>query len=179
MVSQSSSCANFTEASIVSGVSPGSPMIKSPWTTIPAFLQFFMNSRACWTVAPFLIFFRICGSPDSNPTMNSLHPADRIAFNVSRSTCTLDVQDQVKFKGLNFSHSSRILDFRIVKVSSSKNISFMYGNNSSECFTSAATSSADLVRHGCPSKVCGHKQNVHSAGHPRVVYKDMYGCKRN
>ena len=42
-----------------------------------------MNVRAISTVAPFLMFFNICGSPDSNPTMNNLAPPSAIAFSVS------------------------------------------------------------------------------------------------
>ena len=34
---------------------------------------------------------------------------------------------------------------------------------------SCATSSVERLRHGCPLNVCGHRQNVHCAGQPRVV----------
>jgi hypothetical protein len=44
---------------------PGSPMIKSPWTFNPNFLQLAVKRSAMSTVAPFLMFFRICWSPDS------------------------------------------------------------------------------------------------------------------
>ena len=42
-----------------------------------------MKVRAISTVAPFLMFFKICGSPDSNPTMNKRAPASAMAFSVS------------------------------------------------------------------------------------------------
>jgi hypothetical protein len=46
-------------------------------------LTAFTKSRARWTVAPFLIFLRIWGSPDSKPTISSLQPASFIALRVS------------------------------------------------------------------------------------------------
>jgi len=57
----------------------------------------------------------------------------------------------------------------MLKVSSSKKISFIGGKYSSVCFTSRATLSVERVRQACPEIVCGHMQKVHSAGHPRVV----------
>src|SRR5712692_2598181 len=101
--------------------------------------------------------------------MRSRHPASFIAFSVSKSVVTRDVHDQVSFSGLSFAQSSMVRAFWILNVSSSKKNSFTSGQY---CFTfaiSAATSSVERLRHGCPLKVCGHRQNVHCAGQPRVV----------
>jgi hypothetical protein len=53
--------------------------MKSPWITRPRLLQSLVNWRARSTVAPFLMFFRICGSPDSYPTVSRRQPASRTA----------------------------------------------------------------------------------------------------
>src|ERR1700753_1032529 len=115
------------------------------------------------------IFLRICGSPDSKPTINSRHPASRIAFRVSRSVVTREVQDQVSFSGFSLAHSSTVRAFWMLKVSSSKKNSLTSGHIAFALAISAATSSVERLRHGCPLKVCGHKQKVHCAGQPRVV----------
>src|SRR5579863_6601529 len=115
-------------------------------------------------VAPFLMFFRICGSPDSNPTINNRQPASFMAFSVSRSVVTRDVQLQVNPRGLSFEQSSMVRCFWMLNVSSSKKNSFTCGKFCFAQAISAATSSLDRLRHACPLKVCGHKQNVHCAG---------------
>ena len=40
-------------------IAPSAPMMKSAWTLIPTFLQFFTNSNERAAEMPFLIFFRI------------------------------------------------------------------------------------------------------------------------
>src|SRR5439155_27088802 len=155
--------------SIVSGVSPGCPTWKSPCTTRPSFLQCFMNSRACSMVAPFLMFFRICGSPDSNPTISNRQPASFMAFRVSYPAVTLELQDQVNFKGLNASQISIVRSLAQGNVSSSKEISFAWGKYSRQRFTSSTTLETLRVRQGWPLIVCGQRQNVHNAGQPREV----------
>src|SRR6202042_1644824 len=118
------------------------------------------------------MFLRICGSPDSKPTIKSRHPASRIAFSVSRSVVTREVHDQVSFSGFNLAQSSTVRAFWMLKVSSSKKNSLTSGNSSLACAISAATSSVDRLRHACPLKVCGHRQKVHCAGQPRVEYRE-------
>src|SRR5205823_1323618 len=118
------------------------------------------------------MFLRIWGSPDSYPTMSRRQPASFIAFNVSKSVVTREVHDQVSPKGLSLLHSSMVRAFWMLKVSSSKKNSFTFGQYSLALAISAATSSLDRLRHGCPLRVCGHKQKVHCAGHPLVVYND-------
>src|SRR5229473_4949646 len=101
--------------------------------------------------------------------MSSRQPASFMAFSVSKSVVTREVQDQVSPRGFSLAHSSMVRAFWMLNVSSSKKNSFTSGHN---CFTfdiSAATSSVERLRQGCPLKVCGHKQNVHCAGQPRVV----------
>src|ERR1700683_399837 len=101
--------------------------------------------------------------------MSSRQPASFMAFRVSKSVVTRDVQDHVRPSGFSLVHSSMVRAFWMLKVSSSKKNSFTSGQY---CFTfaiSAATSSVERLRHGCPLKVCGHRQNVHCAGQPRVV----------
>src|ERR1700688_3120952 len=101
--------------------------------------------------------------------MSSRHPASFIAFRVSKSVVTREVKDHVSSSGFNLAHNSMVCVFCMLNVSSSKKNSFTSGQY---CFTfdiSAATSSVERLRHGCPLKVCGHKQNVHCAGQPRVV----------
>src|ERR1700739_3158607 len=146
---------------------------------MPTFLQFCTKVRPISTVAPFLMFFRICGSPDSKPTISKRHPASFIAFSVSRSVVTLEVQLHVIPRGFSFSQSSIVRPFWMLNVSSSKKNSFTCGKFSCAHFNSAATSSVERLRHACPLSVCGHRQNVHCAGHPRVEYSAMYGCSRN
>src|SRR5580704_11932485 len=101
--------------------------------------------------------------------MSSRQPASFIAFRVSKSVVTREVQDQVRPRGFNFSHSSMVLAFWMLKVSSSKKNSLTSGQYCLTFDISAATSSVERLRHGCPLKVCGHRQNVHCAGQPRVV----------
>jgi hypothetical protein len=60
------------------------------------------------TVAPFLMFLRICGSPDSKPTMSRRQPASFMALRVSKSVVTREVQDQVRPSGFSFSQSSMV-----------------------------------------------------------------------
>lgn len=43
----------------------GNPTMKSPCIVRPTFLQVSVNRSAISTVAPFLMFFSICESPDS------------------------------------------------------------------------------------------------------------------
>src|ERR1700735_1919856 len=102
-----------------------------------------------------------------------------MAFSVSRSVVTREVQDQVRPSGFSFEHSSIVGAFWMLKVSSSKKNSFTCGKSFLACAISAATSSVERLRHAWPESVCGHRQNVHCAGHPRVEYKLMYGCSRN
>ena len=130
------------------------------------------KSRARSTVAPFLMFLRICGSPDSKPTISRRQPASRIALRVSRSVVTREVQDQVSLSGLSFSQSSTVRTFWMLKVSSSKKNSFTSGKSSLACAISAATSSVERLRQACPLRVCGHRQKVHCAGQPRVEYRE-------
>src|SRR5581483_4401334 len=111
--------------------------------------------------------------------MSRRHPASFIALSVSKSVVTRDVHDQVRLSGFNFPHSSMVRAFWILKVSSSKKNSFTLGQYSLACAISRATSSEERLRQGCPLRVCGHRQNVHWAGHPRVVYSETYGCSRN
>src|SRR5439155_19408867 len=101
-----------------------------------------------------------------------------LAFTVSKSVVTRDVQDHVRPSGFSFAHSSIVRAFWMLNVSSSKKNSFTSGHICLAFAISAATSSLDRFRHGCPLNVCGHKQNVHCAGHPRVVYSDTYGFSR-
>src|SRR4030088_3063251 len=56
----------------------------------------------------------------------------------------------------------------MLKVSSSKKNSFTSGHSCLAFAISAATSSDERLRHGCPLNVCGHRQNVHCGGQPRV-----------
>src|ERR1700678_605740 len=101
--------------------------------------------------------------------MSRRHPASFIAFRVSKSVVTREVQDQVSPSGFNLAQSSMVRAFWILKVSSSKKNSLTSGQYCLTLDISAATSSVERLRHGCPLKVCGHRQNVHCAGHPRVV----------
>src|SRR5579864_1471562 len=110
--------------------------------------------------------------------MSSRHPASFIAFRVSKSVVTRDVHDHVSPSGFNFAHSSIVRAFWMLNVSSSKKNSFTSGQYVFARAISAATSSVERLRQGCPLKVCGHRQNVHCAGHPRVVYSETYGYSR-
>src|ERR1700747_2105920 len=101
--------------------------------------------------------------------MSSRHPASFMAFNVSKSVVTRDVQDQVRPSGFNFEQSSMVRAFWMLKVSSSKKNSFTFGQYFFALAISLATSSVERLRHGCPLRVCGHRQKVHCAGQPRVV----------
>src|ERR1700679_975111 len=168
MVSTSNDLAKLMVFWIDSLVSPGRPRMKSPWTTRPRSLQSLANARARSTVAPFLMFLRICGSPDSKPTMSRRQPDSFMAFRVSYSVVTREVQLQVRPRGLSFEHNSMVRTFWMLKVSSSKKNSFTSGKFSLAHFNSAATSSVDRLRHACPLSVCGHRQKVHCAGQPRV-----------
>src|SRR5246127_2910685 len=107
--------------------------------------------------------------------MSRRHPASFIAFKVSRSVVTREVQDQVMPSGLSFSQSSMVRAFWILKVSSSKKNSFTCGKFSLAHFISAATSSVERLRHACPLSVCGQRQKVHCAGQPRVEERAIYG----
>ena len=127
MVSQSSVLAKLMVLRIDSFVSPGRPRMKSPWMTRPRSWQSLAKSRARSTVAPFLMFLRICGSPDSKPTISRRQPASFMAFSVSRSVVTREVQDQVRPSGFSFSQSSMVRAFWMLKVSSSKKNSFTCG----------------------------------------------------
>src|SRR5579864_2314151 len=111
--------------------------------------------------------------------MRRRHPASFMAFSVSKSVVTREVQDQVRPSGFSFAQSSIVRAFWMLNVSSSKKNSFTSGQSCFALAISASTSSVERFLHGCPLKVCGHKQNVHCAGQPRVVYSDTYGCSRN
>src|SRR5215472_18793801 len=102
-----------------------------------------------------------------------------MAFNVSKSVVTREVQDQVRFSGLSLEHSSTVRAFWMLKVSSSKKYSFTHGQYSLAWTISAATASEERLRQGCPLSVCGHRQKVHCAGQPRVVYSETNGYSRN
>src|SRR5689334_4378898 len=102
-----------------------------------------------------------------------------MAFRVSKSVVTREVHDQVKLSGLSFAHNSMVRAFWMLKVSSSKKNSFTFGQYSLALAISRATSSVERLRQGCPLSVCGHRQKVHCAGQPRVVYNDTYGYSRN
>src|SRR4051794_20945812 len=101
--------------------------------------------------------------------MRSRQPASFIAFKVSKSVVTREVQDHVNPSGFSLAHSSIVRAFWILKVSSSKKNSLTFGHKSFAFAISRATSSLERFRHGCPLRVCGHRQKVHCAGHPRVV----------
>src|ERR1039457_1778416 len=58
MVSVSRRFAKSIVFRIVSRVSPGNPMMKSPWIVKPSFLQFSVNLRAISMMAPFLDVFQ-------------------------------------------------------------------------------------------------------------------------
>src|SRR5580658_1862262 len=101
--------------------------------------------------------------------MSRRQPASFMALRVSKLVVTREVQDQVRPSGFSLAHNSMVRAAWILKVSSSKKNSFTSGQY---CFTfaiSAATSSVERLRQGCPLKVCGHRQKVHCAGQPRVV----------
>src|SRR5579864_4800587 len=104
--------------------------------------------------------------------MSSRQPASFIAFRVSKSVVTREVQDQENPSGLSFEQSSMVRAFWMLNVSSSKKNSLTFGQYSFALAISRATSSVDRLRQGCPLSVCGHRQNVHCAGQPRVVYSD-------
>src|SRR5512146_1765608 len=101
-----------------------------------------------------------------------------MALRVSSSVVTREVQDQVRPSGFSFWQSSMVRAFCRLKVSSSKKNSFTQGQYSLALAISAATLSVERLRHGCPLRVCGHRQKVHCAGQPRVVYSDTKGCSR-
>src|SRR5271166_4573437 len=101
--------------------------------------------------------------------MRRRHPASFIALSVSKSVVTREVQDQVRPRGFSLAQSSMVRAFWMLKVSSSKKNSFTSGQYCLTFDISAATSSVERLRQGCPLKVCGHRQNVHCAGQPRVV----------
>src|SRR5947209_19113201 len=101
--------------------------------------------------------------------MRRRQPASFMAFKVSKSVVTRDVQDQVNPSGFSLAQSSMVRAFWMLKVSSSKKNSFTLGQYSLALAISRATSSVERLRHGCPLSVCGHKQKVHCAGQPRVV----------
>src|SRR5581483_9575102 len=110
--------------------------------------------------------------------MSNRQPASFMAFSVSKSVVTREVQDQVRPSGFSFAQSSMVRAFWILKVSSSKKNSFTQGQYSFARAISAATRSAERLRQGWPLRVCGHKQKVHCAGQPRVVYSDTNGWSR-
>jgi hypothetical protein len=120
-------------------------------------------------VAPFLMFLRICGSPDSKPTISKRHPASFMARRVSKSVVTREVQDHVKSSGFSAAQSSMVRAFWMLKVSSSKKNSLTLGQYCLAFAISAATLWTERLRHGCPLNVCGQRQKVHCAGHPRLV----------
>src|SRR5437763_7755440 len=66
----------------------------------------------------------------------------------------------------------------MLKVSSSKKYSLTQGQYSLACAISRATASVERLRQGCPLSVCGHKQKVHCAGQPRVVYSETNGYNK-
>src|SRR5580693_814183 len=101
--------------------------------------------------------------------MSRRHPASFIAFKVSKSVVTREVHDQVKPSGFSLVHNSMVRAFWMLKVSSSKKNSLTSGQYCLTFDISAATSSVERLRQGCPLKVCGHRQKVHCAGQPRVV----------
>src|SRR5450432_82150 len=175
MVSTSSSLAKLMVLRIDSRDSPGKPRMKSPCTSRPSFLVSLVNWRARSTVAPFFTFFSTCGSPDSYPTISKRQPASFWAFSVSKSVVTRDVQLHVRFSGFSFEHSSTVRAFWMLNVSSSKKYSFTQGQYSFACAISRAMLSEERLRHACPLSVCGHKQNVHCAGQPRVEYRATNG----
>src|SRR6202041_1533900 len=168
MVSQSRVLAKLIVLRIDSLVSPGRPRMKSAWMMRPRSWQSLTKSRARSTVAPFLMFLRIWGSPDSKPTMRSRQPASFMALRVSRSVVTREGQDQVMPRGLSFSQSSMVRTFWMLKVSSSKKNSLTWGKFSFAHFISAATSSVERLRQAWPERVWGQRKKVHCAGQPRV-----------
>src|SRR3984893_13362097 len=101
--------------------------------------------------------------------MSRRHPASFIALSVSKSVVTREVHDHVSPSGFSLAQSSMVRAFWMLKVSSSKKNSLTSGQYCLTFDISAATSSVERLRQGWPLSVCGHKQNVHCAGQPRVV----------
>src|SRR5271155_3365295 len=104
--------------------------------------------------------------------MSSRQPASFMAFSVSKSVVTREVQDHVRPSGFSLAHNSMVRAFWMLNVSSSKKNSLTSGQYALTFAISEATSSVERLRQGCPLRVCGHKQNVHCAGQPRVVYSE-------
>ena len=129
--------------------------MKSAWMMRPRSWQSLTKSRARSTVAPFLMFLRICGSPDSKPTMSRRQPASFMALRVSRSVVTREVQDQVMPRGFSLAQSSMVRAFWMLKVSSSKKNSLTWGKFSLAHFISAATSSRGALTPGVTGEGLG------------------------
>jgi len=69
--------------SIDSLVSPGNPTMKSPWDQQSNLCASLVKRRAVSSVAPFLMFFRICASRSRSPRSSKRQPDSFIAFSVS------------------------------------------------------------------------------------------------
>src|SRR4029077_20365478 len=102
-----------------------------------------------------------------------------MAFRVSKSVVTREVHDHVRFSGFSLAQSSTVRAFWMLKVSSSKKNSLTQGQYSLALAISRATSSVERLRQAWPLVVWGHRQNVHCAGQPRVVYNETNGYSRN
>src|SRR5260370_41619275 len=102
--------------------------------------------------------------------MSSRQPAYFIAFRVSKSVVTREVQDQVSPSGLSLEQSSMARAFWMLNVSSSKKNSLTFGQYSFALAISRATSSVERLRQGCPLRVCGPRPNVDWGGQPRPLY---------
>ena len=79
------------------------------------------------------------------------------------------MQDHWNLSGLNFWLNSIARSLRMLKVSSSKKISFICGKYSSGVLYFLTTLSTERVRQAWPEMVWGHMQKVHRAGQPREV----------
>src|SRR5260370_41119795 len=107
--------------------------------------------------------------------MSSRQPASFIAFRVSKSVVTREVQDQVSLRGFSLPHSSMVRAFWRLNVSSSKKYSLTFGQYSWALAISPATASEERLRQGCPLRGWGRKQNVNWAGQPRVEDSETSG----
>ncbi len=109
---------------------------------------------------------RIAGfvADDQQPAARFLHRFQRFVIGGhARCAGPGQIQRLQLFAELD---GARLLDVEGVVVK--EEFLHIAGSISFALSISAATSSVERLRHACPLSVCGHRQKVHCAGHPRV-----------
>ncbi len=102
---------------MVSGLSPGRPIMNEANVSMPVSLQACTALTACSMVIPFFTRLSISALPDSMPKLTVSQPASRIMVNISASTVfTRAKADQVILMSRRLSSSQKARTRSLLEV---------------------------------------------------------------